>query len=84
MGLWAGLDLSIESYEDAVRQLRIYQGLLDDYLVLPDAPPQTIANLHRKVALTLNYLDRREEALPHLQELLEVSISGNFNPVMDA
>ena len=73
LGLWAGLDLSIESYADAVRQLRIYQGLLDDYLALPDAPPRTVADLHRKVALTLNYLDRREEALPHLQELLELA-----------
>ena len=75
MGAWAGQALDIQNYDDAVRQLRIYQGLLDDYLGLPDAPPQTVADLHGKVASLLNYLDRREEALPYLQELLTLADS---------
>lgn len=73
MGSWAGQDFSFENYDEAVRQLRIQQGLLDDYLELPDPPTQTVADLHRKVALTLNYLNRREEALPHLLELIALA-----------
>jgi tetratricopeptide (TPR) repeat protein len=72
-GQWAGSDLWIENFEDAEQQLRLFRGLLDEYRELADAPPAMLAELNGKVAWLLNYLGRREEALPFLEEQLALA-----------
>jgi tetratricopeptide (TPR) repeat protein len=72
-GQWAGSDLWIENFEDAEQQLRLFRGLLDEYRELSDAPPTMLAELNGKVARLLNFLDRREEALPFLEEQLALA-----------
>ena len=72
-GEWVGRPLGIESYDDAVRQLRLYQGLLDEYLSQPETPAPTLLDLHSKTARLLAYLDRREEALPYLEAQLALA-----------
>lgn len=76
-GEWAGQELSVESFDDALRQLRLFQGLLDEYPTQSDVPPQTLNDLYTKVAGLLNYLDRREEALPYLHAQLELARQSN-------
>ncbi len=73
MGMWAGRDLDFENYDEALRQLRLFQGLLDEYHTLTDSPVSTVAHLSGKVAQLLHYLDRRDEALPYLQEQFEIA-----------
>ncbi|MGH9850255.1 MAG: tetratricopeptide repeat protein [Blastocatellia bacterium] len=70
---WAGRALHIESREDAERQLPLFRGLLDEYNNLPDADLSVLADLNSKVAWLLNYLDRRAEVAPFLQEQRELA-----------
>lgn len=72
-GEWAGRPLNFENYDDALRELRLYQGLYDEYASLPDTPPATLADAAGKTARALNYLDRREEAVPYLEQQLEIA-----------
>ncbi len=76
-GEWAGRDLWIDNHEDAVRQLRVFQGLLDEYRAQPDPPALPLADLNGKVARLLAYLDRREETLPFLRDQLALARSLN-------
>lgn len=70
---WVGRALHIESREDAERQLPLFRGLLDEYNNLPDGDLSVLADLNGKVAWLLNYLDRRDEAPPFLQEQREIA-----------
>ncbi|MBS1791878.1 MAG: tetratricopeptide repeat protein, partial [Acidobacteria bacterium] len=73
MGSWAGQPVEVATYADAERQLRLFQGLLDEYRALPNAPLETIAELDGKVAALFDFLDRREEAIPCLEEQIEIA-----------
>ncbi|MEW5721285.1 MAG: tetratricopeptide repeat protein, partial [Chloroflexota bacterium] len=70
---WAGKALRVESYEDALRQLRLNQGLLDEYLAEGQPSPETLNDLYSKVARLLNFVDRREEAIVYLQDQLALA-----------
>jgi tetratricopeptide (TPR) repeat protein len=60
---WASRDLIITDQEDALRQQRIYQGLIADYTNLPDAPKTYLADLHFKLGQVSDYLYSYDRAL---------------------
>ncbi len=55
---YASADITIESLEDIQRQLRLYQGLLDDLLAASDPPHAFLAELYLKVARLSYFVDR--------------------------
>lgn len=73
MGAWAGQALDVATYTDAERQLRLFLGLLDEYRARPETSARTIAELDGKVGWLLNFLDRRDEAIPCLEEQIEIA-----------
>lgn len=74
---WAGRGVSVSDYNDALRQLRIYQGLFDEYSALSEAPPASVADVASKTADLLINLSRYDEAIPYLQRQLEIAQSLN-------
>ena len=63
-------DIRVEDREDMDRQLRLYQGLLDEALADADTPPGALADLHYKVAQMQYYTDHYDSAKHHAQHAL--------------
>jgi tetratricopeptide (TPR) repeat protein len=63
-------DIRIEDLSDIERQLRLYNGLLDDALADPQAAPNDLADLHHKVAELHYYTDHVALARAHAEQAL--------------
>lgn len=66
-------EISFGNLEETQRQLRLYQGLLEDLEGQPDAPPRFLADLHLKVARLARYVDQVPLARRHAQAALEIA-----------
>lgn len=69
-----GWDISIDNLDETQRQLRLYQGLLEDLDGQPDAPPLFLADLHLKVARLAYYVDQQPLARQHAQAALDIAV----------
>ncbi|MBX7234721.1 MAG: hypothetical protein K1X65_10075 [Caldilineales bacterium] len=65
--------LSIDSREDLQRQLRLYEGLLDDLQGQPDAPRLFLADLHHKAGRAAYYLDQIPQAVAHARAAYDLA-----------
>ncbi len=65
-----GMGVSIDNLDETLRQLRLYQGLLEDLDGQPDAPPRFLADLHLQVARLAYYVDQVPLARQHAQAAL--------------
>jgi hypothetical protein len=68
-----GWDISIDNLDETQRQLRLYQGLLEDLDGQLDAPPRFLADLHLKVARLAYYVDQIPLARQHAQAALDIA-----------
>lgn len=66
-------EISIDNLEETQRQLRLYQGLLEDLEGQPDAPPRFLADLHLKTARLAYYVDQVPLARRHAQAALDIA-----------
>ena len=60
-------DIVIDGWENILRQIRITQGLLDELLATPDAPPTVIAAQHLRLGMLCYYVDRLPAARTQLE-----------------
>jgi tetratricopeptide (TPR) repeat protein len=60
-------DIVIDDWENILRQIRITQGLLDELLATPDAPPGVVAAQHLRLGKLCYYVDRLPAAHTHLE-----------------
>ena len=67
------LDVSTDSPDEMARQLRLYQGLLDEYEQAADTPKRTLFDLHTRLARLLYYGDRVVESKQHALAALELA-----------
>jgi tetratricopeptide (TPR) repeat protein len=57
--------VSIESLDEIARQLRLYEGLLEEYEQSPHTTKRTLYDLHQRLANLLYYTDRYGESKQH-------------------
>jgi tetratricopeptide (TPR) repeat protein len=75
---WAGLPVRIESAADVQRQIRLYEGLLNEYRGRTDVPAATKLDLHYKLGYLYWFAGRWDEAAAEFQaELTLAQESGN-------
>lgn len=67
-------DIIIDDWENILRQIRITQGLLDELLVTPDAPPAVITAQRLRLGRLCYYVDRLPAARTHLEEAAALAI----------
>ncbi len=72
-----GWDITIDNLDETQRQLRLYQGLLEDLEGQPDAPPLFLGDLHLKVGRLAYYVDRVPLARQHAQAALAIAEDQN-------
>lgn len=69
-----GMGVSNDNLDETQRQLRLYQGLLEDLDGQPDAPLLFLGDLHLKVARLAYYVDQVPLARQHAQVALDIAV----------
>lgn len=67
-------EISIDNLEETQRQLRLYQGLLEDLEGQPNAPPRFVADLHLKVARLAYHMNQFLLARQHAQISFDIAV----------
>ena len=67
-------DISIDNLDETQRQLRLYQGLLEDLAGQADVPALFLGDLHLKVARLAYYVDQVPLARQHAQAARDIAV----------